>query len=317
MRSGKASCGVGPKIRPYETGNGHVNGSLTVNRNSILDRKGRRWQVPYLPIDPTDIGVDLTNIICINSQCGKSGILWMLEHTLGLHPPKELAIIYSQTIKHMSIEEKRELAADELCRVFLDSYHEVGFCDRGTARMCHARDHNVVSIDITDMEKRITKEMGEEDDAVVQGITAELSRALGIPLSCGQYSSHVVEKTAEFAAFVRCAMDDGGVSRDLWGVGLGPDRSMAYISAVLSSVTVGAFIIPSLFTNLFGLEMKVFSFFLSFFLTTVQTSKVFNLVKSSGTLNGISNGISNGTSNGTLDSKTVSGEMLEAKTESV
>jgi 2-isopropylmalate synthase len=228
-------------------GDGHVNGSPYVNGNGSLDRKGRKWQVPYLPIDPADIGVDLTNIICINSQCGKSGILWMLEHTLGLHPPKELAIIYSQIIKHMSIEQKRELAADEVCRVFLDTYHEVGFRNRGTAKMCHARDHNVVLIDITDMEKRITKEMGEEEDAVVQDITAELSRVLGRSLSCGQYSSHVVEKTVEVAAFVRCAIDEGGVSSELWGVGLGPDRIMAYISAVLSSLTVGPFHIPSPF----------------------------------------------------------------------
>jgi 2-isopropylmalate synthase len=232
-------------------GNRHVNGSPDVHGNSSLERKGRRWQVPYLPMDPADVGVGNANIIGINSQSGKSGILWVLQHTLGLHPPKELAIIYSQIIKHISIEQRRDLAADEICSLFLNTYHEVGFRDRNIAKLRHARDHNVVSIDTADMEKTITKEMGKEEEAVVQGIMVELSRALEVPLSCGQYSSHVVEKTAEVAAFVRCAMDNGAGSRELWGIGLGPDLSAAYISAVLSSITVGSFHIPFPFSTKF------------------------------------------------------------------
>jgi 2-isopropylmalate synthase len=227
-------------------GNGHLDGSPNVNGNSNLERKGRRWQVPYLPMDPADVGVTQAKIIGINSQSGKSGILWMLEHTLGLHPPKELAIIYSQLIKHISIEQKRELRADEICGLFLDTYHEAGFRDRGTVKLCHAKNHHVLSIDITDLEMRITKNMGNEDE-VVQEIITEVSRALSVPLSCGLYSSHVVRKTAEVAAFVRCATDDNTGSRELWGVGLGPDLSLAYISAVLSSVTVGVFHIRSPF----------------------------------------------------------------------
>ena len=195
--------------------------------------------MPYLPMDPADVGVGDSNIIGISSQSGKSGILWLLEHTIELQPPKELAIVFCQTIKRLSMEQKREIAADEICNLFLDTYHLAGLDDRGKAKLFHARDHRAISIDIKDIHREINNKLGEAgEEVIVREILAEMSHVLSISLSCSQHSSHPTDQRAETAAYVRCAIDD---STESWGVGLGPDISAAYVSAVLSSLMVGVF----------------------------------------------------------------------------
>lgn len=196
--------------------------------------KTKAWCVPYLPMDPADVGIEQANIIGISSQSGKSGILWMLQHTLGLHPPKELAMLFSQAIKNTSMEQKQQLAAKEICSLFLDTYHERRFND-GVAQLSREGSPNIVSIDIGSLEKHIPKET--EDSVVMHSAVAKLSHALDVDLSCVEYSSHIVEKRAQTSAFVKCSVDGKGSGS--WGVGIGSGLAMAYLSAIVSSVTVG------------------------------------------------------------------------------
>lgn len=189
-----------------------------------------KWKVPYLPMDPADIGVSHDSVIGINSQSGKSGVLWMLQLKLGLKPPGELAAEFSKTMKARSASLNRGLTAEELCTLFLDKYYACH--PDGLVRLCHTKDRFVIAIDISHVEKLICE---VPESYVAYSAVANLSRLLKLTLTCINKASHQVGKT-RFVAFVQCAV---GLEGELWGVGYGQSPGTAYVNAILTAVIVG------------------------------------------------------------------------------
>lgn len=81
-----------------------------------------RWDVPYIPIDPHDIGYDYTGIIRINSQSGKGGAVYILEHDFGIVPPKEMHPVIGAVVKARADELQRELSASEIYDLFEEKW---------------------------------------------------------------------------------------------------------------------------------------------------------------------------------------------------
>ncbi|KAF7198616.1 Isopropyl malate synthase AMT7, partial [Pseudocercospora fuligena] len=98
-------------------------------RNKTIQEQGQPWSagsvpwnVPYLPIDPADIGRSLDDVVGINSQSGKRGVAWVIRATLGKEVPNDALVELSNAVKARSIELGRELSADEVCRIFLVNF---------------------------------------------------------------------------------------------------------------------------------------------------------------------------------------------------
>ena len=83
------------------------------------------WEVPYLPIDPEDVGLTYESIIRINSQSGKGGVAYILEKNYGYQIPKAMHPEVGRIVQGLSDEKGRELEADEILEVFKKSYFEV------------------------------------------------------------------------------------------------------------------------------------------------------------------------------------------------
>merc|ERR1719409_2497963 len=81
---------------------------------AMADKPDGKWEVPYLPIDPTDIGCNYEAVIRVNSQSGKGGCAWILERELGITLPKPVQQETDRTSK--------EILPDDLCRLFADTY---------------------------------------------------------------------------------------------------------------------------------------------------------------------------------------------------
>ncbi|KAF9882701.1 hypothetical protein FE257_005509 [Aspergillus nanangensis] len=90
--------------------------------NNILDMGGKVWEVPYLPIDPADIGATYEAIIRVNSQSGKAGVSWVLRRTLDLELPKEFQRAFSKLVKSESEAKGRWLTEAEITNSFLRHY---------------------------------------------------------------------------------------------------------------------------------------------------------------------------------------------------
>lgn len=198
---------------------------------TLKTKRMDKWKVPYLPMDPADIGVSRDSVIGISSQSGKGGVRWMLQLKLGLKPPGELAAEFSKTMKARSTDLNRGLTAEETCSLFLDKYYASHLDD--PVRLCHTKDRYVIPLDITHVEKLVNE--GPEC-YVADSAVANLSRLLKITLTCINKASHQVGKT-RFAAYVQCGAV--GLEGEQWGVGYGQSPATAYVYAILTAVIVG------------------------------------------------------------------------------
>ncbi len=199
------------------------------------------WAVPYLPIDPSDVGRTYESIIRINSQSGKGGIAYVLEKDFGFKLPKEMQPEVGKIIQAVTDREGRELLHGDIFKTFeneyltLDSPYEL-------------ETFNVVKRHINKSEKRSQADV--EATLLVNGIETTISASGNGPLDafCSalkqkvtgdfkltSYHEHAlnVGSSAKAAAYIEIQAPSGAVS---WGTGVDTDIIIASIKAVLSSL---------------------------------------------------------------------------------
>ena len=81
------------------------------------------WLVPYLPVDPADLGLAYEAVIRVNSQSGKGGIAYLLGQSLGLELPRRMQVAYYQVIQRIADETSREISTDDIASTFCKTYH--------------------------------------------------------------------------------------------------------------------------------------------------------------------------------------------------
>src|SRR5690606_27586750 len=85
-------------------------------------RSDALWEVPYLPIDPADLGRSYDAVIRVNSQSGKGGMTWLLEQEYGLKLPRRLQIEFSRAVQHVADDSGREITASDIYAIFAREY---------------------------------------------------------------------------------------------------------------------------------------------------------------------------------------------------
>ncbi len=196
-------------------------------------RNDEYWEVPYLPIDPADLGRSYEAVIRVNSQSGKGGVAWVLEQDRGFKLPKRLQADFSRHVQALADELGRELDAGDIGalfdRVYLaregDRYALRDFAETGAAgsRVFVGR----VAID---GEERSISGRG---NGLISGVVAALAEA-GCALDVLDYQEHAIGHgaDAQAAAYVECRTGEGRV---VFGVGIDADVATASVRAVLSA----------------------------------------------------------------------------------
>ncbi len=193
------------------------------------------WEVPYLPIDPQDLGRSYEAVIRVNSQSGKGGIAYLLETDYGLELPRRLQIEFAQVVQRVTDTTGKELSAKDIYDAFAAEYLEggkFGFVEHttlptksGTERKIDAK----VSVDGKD-----TTLSGEGNGPIAAYVDA-LSRAAGVPIDVVDYREHAIKggdgAKAKAAAYVEAKV--GG--RTLFGVGVDSNIVTASLKAVTSA----------------------------------------------------------------------------------
>ncbi|OQO92909.1 2-isopropylmalate synthase [Saccharomonospora piscinae] len=189
------------------------------------------WEVPYLPIDPKDVGRSYEAVIRVNSQSGKGGIAYVMktEHQLDL--PRRLQIEFARTIQRHTDTAGGEVAPDTMWRAFAAEYLEPA------APLELLRQHVTAN---GDYELTATIRLdGEEQDVVGRGngpIAAffDALATVGYDLRLLDYSEHTLTPgdDAKAASYIECAIDD----TVYWGVGIDPSIVTASLRAVVSAV---------------------------------------------------------------------------------
>ena len=203
------------------------------------DVDGIPWAVPYLPIDPKDIGRSYEAVIRVNSQSGKGGVAYLLKSEHNLDLPRRAQIEFSHVIQDLADAQGGEVSGADLWRVFQDEYLPA---DAGEAQWGRYRLRSVSSASGEDGAFRMEAEL--EVDGVTQTRTAQGNGPIdaflrilgeeGVDVRVLDYSEHALSEggAAMAAAYVEAAVGD----RVLWGVGLDHNTTTASLKAVVSAV---------------------------------------------------------------------------------
>ena len=191
------------------------------------------WEVPYLPIDPADLGRSYEAVIRVNSQSGKGGVAWVIEQDRGLKLPKRLQADFSAHVQALADEAGRELTAADIWARF-----EATYLPRATDRFALRDYEETGAIGDRRFVGRVSVD-GEErsiagrGNGLISGVIAALGET-GPALDVVDYSEHAIGHgaDAQAAAYVECRTADG---RTVFGVGLDTDVATASVRAVLSA----------------------------------------------------------------------------------
>ncbi|UWE08530.1 2-isopropylmalate synthase [Actinacidiphila bryophytorum] len=195
------------------------------------------WAVPYLPIDPKDVGRSYEAVIRVNSQSGKGGVAYVLKNGHKLDLPRRMQIEFSKIIQTKTDAEGGEVTPAQIWSVFQDEYLPVA--DNPWGRIALRSAQASTSSDGTDA---LTVE------AVVDGVPTVLSGSgngpisaffdalakIGVDARLLDYTEHTMSEgaSAQAASYIECAI--GG--RVLWGIGIDPNTTRAALQAVVSAV---------------------------------------------------------------------------------
>ena len=193
------------------------------------------WEVPYLPIDPADLGRSYEAVIRVNSQSGKGGVAWILEQDKGLKLPKRLQADFSKHVQALADETSRELNADDIWQLFQRTYLPYG----GERFQLQAYDETrasngdrIFAGSIADRGK-VTSVSGR-GNGLISSVLAGVREGFGIELEVIDYVEHAIGHGTDVqaAAYVECRTADG---ETVWGVGVDEDVATASVRAVLSA----------------------------------------------------------------------------------
>jgi 2-isopropylmalate synthase len=191
------------------------------------------WDVPYLPIDPKDVGRSYEAVIRVNSQSGKGGVAYVMrtEHSLDL--PRRLQIDFSQVVQHHTDEAGGEVEPAQMWQIFAGEYLDrtapLALNSVHTSRAAGGRDALEVAVYLDGERRVLTGEGTGPIDAFVTALAT-----VGVDVRVLDYAEHALSAggDATAAAYVECAV--GG--RVLWGVGIDPNIVTASLRAVVSAV---------------------------------------------------------------------------------
>jgi 2-isopropylmalate synthase len=192
------------------------------------------WEVPYLPLDPNDIGRTYQEIIRVNSQSGKGGVAYLLERDYSLRLPRKLQIEFSRVIQKISDRNGREIRPAELWAAFEEEY-----LNQRSPLACIQYSESSSAGDVTisatvndsGAEHAITGNGNGPIDAFVEA----MNQKFGLDLRVVDYQEQAISKGASASAMAFIEIQFGE-SESLFGAGMNPNIVTASLDAILSAV---------------------------------------------------------------------------------
>ena len=194
-----------------------------------------RWTVPYLAIDPTDIGRKYeSDVIRVNSQSGKGGISYVLESRYGYDLPAAMREDFGYTVKRVSDRQHREMQADDILAIFMENY--VNFFEPLDVVEAHFKQEGGIVATITvfngGREEHVFTARG---NGRLDAVSNALKQNLGLDYSIIKYQEHAIEQgsASKAIAYVGIRTPGGLVS---WGAGTHDDIMAASVNALVSAI---------------------------------------------------------------------------------
>ena len=196
------------------------------------------WEVPYLPIDPVDVGRTYEAVVRINSQSGKGGITYLLEKDHGLSMPRRLQIEFSQIIQKRADDSGKEISPSDIWEVFRKTYMDkngsYSFQEHliKSSSKADNKQENIIKVKLKKNSKLINI-IGSGNgpiDAFIEGLNKELNKKIKV----SDYHQHAISSgsDAQAVAYIEIQSKE----KTSWGVGIHENTVIAGLQAVISGL---------------------------------------------------------------------------------
>ncbi len=208
-----------------------------IKKGFAAQKAGAPWNVPYLPIDPADVGRSYDSVIRVNSQSGKGGIAYLLETEYGIAMPRRLQVEFSREVQKVTDATGGEMAAADIWGLFSRTYLETGtpvrYCEHHLFEHGAAQGIRLV-VEIGGTRHMLAGEGNGPIDAAVHAL-----RTVGIDVQVRSFEERSVAPSedggnAQACAFIELSGASGGI--DCYGVGIDTNIVTASIRAIVSGV---------------------------------------------------------------------------------
>jgi 2-isopropylmalate synthase len=225
-------------------------------RHALARSRGEReiWEMPYLPIDPADLGQTYEAVIRVNSQSGKGGIAYLVKQNLQLDLPRKMQIAFYKVVQVVADREGREMTVDDITKAFFEEYHFGGGRYEGRLALRSFKISPAPNADATDEARNLRQLDGTLSvDGVLRVIRGDgkgpisallnaLLTHLDVDLALREYTVHPINTEADqqhsrAASYIELVpSNDRKSSQSWWGAGVDRDVSASGLRAVLSAV---------------------------------------------------------------------------------
>ncbi len=194
-----------------------------------------RWEVPYLPIDPGDVGSSYKETVRVNSQSGKGGVGFLLEEFYGIVLPREMLKEFSGVVQNLTETLDREIKAEEIFQALLDEYavesgpYRLVNFDILTGRQADQR--CIARIEASEQQVTIDGEGTGPIEAFVNG----LEETLNEPVNIVEYHEHALATGSDAKAICLLAIENAGGGR-CYGVGVSRNTIAASLQGVIAAI---------------------------------------------------------------------------------
>ena len=204
-----------------------------------VDKDKFIWAVPYLPIDPKDIGRSYEAVIRVNSQSGKGGVAYLMKHEHQLDLPRRLQIEFSQVIQAITDSEGGEVSPEAMWSSFEDEYLPAKSNQWGRFKLAGLSQSSQmdedVNLSIELIDKGESKKLSGKGNGPIAAFVAIVNQyEPALNLRVLDYYEHALSAggDAKAAAYLECEIS----GKVYWGVGIDPSTTTAALKAVISSI---------------------------------------------------------------------------------
>nr|GAT52775.1 predicted protein [Mycena chlorophos] len=225
------------------------------HEQAALKGEPQYWDMPYLPIDPKDLGMDYEAVIRVNSQSGKGGIAYLIKQHLQLDMPRKLQVAFYHVVQEISDREAREMTVDDITTAFRETFHFGGSKYKGRLALRNFKISAEPTLDPSDNsgdddERRrfdgtisvdgVLRVIRGDGNGPLSALLDALKTHLDIDLTLREYSEHIINEedgqNAKAATYVELVPANNRKSAESWwGVGVDADIAGSGLRAVLSA----------------------------------------------------------------------------------
>ena len=197
---------------------------------AIKNSNDPQWEVPYLPIDPADLGRNYEAVVRINSQSGKGGVAFLLEKDHGVSLPRRLQISLSQKIQKLADESGKEISSSEIWDIFEKSYLQP-VDNFSYIKHSSSSKQEIHSLELTMNMKNIETVIKGSGNGPIDSFINGLSNEVGVDIKVADYHQSAISSGSDAKAAAYIELENNG--KTFWGVGIHPNTTRASFDAII------------------------------------------------------------------------------------